>query len=920
MYIHGEFRDKDDKVCSVHILSDNDKTTEVVIGENGLYFGDEPVTIETDIDDTFSTLIQRSAKIGLVTKDYIGTKLFANNARNIKVNIYKGSACIFAGYVEPTSFTQPFVTLADEFDINCTDGISTLQYYSYNNANADSFAALAQEGETKSFYDIMSKAFTDLINEDIVGSTTGHIYYDLSKAISSGRESTVFADLGIAEAYLYGSDMDDCMTYDAILEQMLQYLNLHIIQIGFDFYIFDWNTLRNGRTEWKDLLSTSTETHTQKTIALVSSMHSDSDTSISFSDVYNQISVKDTLEDIEDVIESPLDSDSLSSYFSGKVKYMTEYISEGSGDTAHDAMWNMLQGLATDYENAKEIDWYMQPMYNKNWKLCYESGKDINTLLEKSGDTYINPYKVAKYLKDHALTPCIFRMGSVERKSKATDNSPTAKIDMDDYLFISINGNETDSDSGVSPQPADIKAHEGMIEYTGNSNGIIYSPADDETTNYLVFQGKILLQPIAYESSPTYAARAGSFQAILDNKGLLKTESISAQVPDYKLFVPFGDFLSKSNLVKSDNNDEGRYYSRKWYTDENPRQHSDSNYLKSGASLQPWTKDKSAHGYEYNFTDKGDGTDKFYKVPILECQLMIGNKYLVETVMDTTTTDEDDTKFEWLTEAEIEERTDLTYADDDGTTQYKRTFSLGFNPKIGDNIIGDEYDIQNNISYTMNLDVEGTAIPIKRSDKLSGKISFKILGPINTIWNNFLRRHPSFWRHTSWTTDCHSILAHTENIIIKDFTCKIVTDNAGYTNTQDNDLIYMSNENHTYVEKKDAIEFKFITQPTSAECTEKGIKNTVNINGVVDMTTGLYSESLYNATTAETAKAEEHYVDQYYTEYNKPKVLMTTSLHNSDRIDFRDKLTSSVLGMSFFVQSMNEDVKQCSTELTLKQI
>nr|DAT70503.1 MAG TPA: hypothetical protein [Caudoviricetes sp.] len=38
---------------SVHILSDNDKTKELTIGEKGLFFSGSPISIETDIDDTF---------------------------------------------------------------------------------------------------------------------------------------------------------------------------------------------------------------------------------------------------------------------------------------------------------------------------------------------------------------------------------------------------------------------------------------------------------------------------------------------------------------------------------------------------------------------------------------------------------------------------------------------------------------------------------------------------------------------------------------------------------------------------------------------------------------------------------------------------------------------------------------------------
>ena len=87
-------------------------------------------------------------------------------------------------------------------------------------------------------------------------------------------------------------------------------------------------------------------------------------------------------------------------------------------------------------------------------------------------------------------------MGSIEKNTDTTDNSPTSKIDMNSYLFISINGNNDDSEANHSPSDQTIQNRSGMIEYIGNSSGGVFSPTDDNTTNYLVFSGKICLMPI----------------------------------------------------------------------------------------------------------------------------------------------------------------------------------------------------------------------------------------------------------------------------------------------------------------------------------------------------------------------------------------------------------------------------------------
>lgn len=253
MYIHGEFRDVNNVLYSVHILSDNDRTKELTIGENGLYFSGSPISIETDIDDTFEPIIRKSASINLVTRDYIGDKLFANNSRNIKVNIYKEDLCIYAGFIEPNTFSQPFANGLEEFTINTTDALTTLQYYNYGNVTLKNYLKSKRSATVKTFQDMLNQMLEDILDIDIVDGSRGTIYYDLSKGITQGKERTIFEDCSMSELYLLGDEADDVWTNEDVLEQMLQYLNLHIIQDGLDYYIFDWNSIKDRKTNWYNM-------------------------------------------------------------------------------------------------------------------------------------------------------------------------------------------------------------------------------------------------------------------------------------------------------------------------------------------------------------------------------------------------------------------------------------------------------------------------------------------------------------------------------------------------------------------------------------------------------------------------------------------------------------------------------------------
>lgn len=863
MYIHGDFRDVNNVLYSVHILSDNDKTKELIIGEKGLLFSGSPISIETDIDDTFQTIIRRSATINLVTSDYIGDKLFANNSRNIKVNIYKEDLCIYAGFVEPNTFSQPFANGLEEFTINTTDALTTLQYYYY--CNLKDYQQAKKDASVKTFKEMLDKMLDDILNIDIVEGTGGCVYYDLSKGIAKGKESTIFSDCSMSELYLLGDEADDVWTNEEVLEQMLQYLNLHIIQDGLDYYIFDWNSIKNRRADWYNMTLQSNIKVNPLVIEMTGEMHSSNNTNLSISDVFNQVSLKCQLEAYEDVIKSPMDSDSLASLYNGKQLFMTEYISEGNNINANAAFFNMLHNRDTSYSECRTVDWYLQAMYNKNWNFVTPKG-DITDLCEFSNNVYINQWKIPKYLKDNQIIPCLFKMGSVEKKPITKDNSPTSKIDMSSYLFISINGNGDDSEANHSPSDLTLQNRSGMIEYIGNNSGGVFSPTDDATTNYLVFSGKLCLMPIQKETD--------KYSTLINND--------------------IGSYLYKT--VPSDNNKKGRYYTRKWYT-------SKDTYL-NAISLHPWTKDKANHDLQYNYTSKGDSTDKFCKLPVLECELLIGNKRLIETNIDIY----GNSTFKWV---EIGKEPII---DGDKVT----TFSLGINPKIGDKIIGDEFAIQNTIDYTMNLETEGTAIPITKADALSGAVIFRILGPVNLTWNDITRRHKTWFRHAKYVDNTKFVLSHLENIIIKDFECKIYSDQSG--NDEDNDLIYMSNETDKFVNKKDDTEFKFITQLSSVECVQKGIKNSVNLNAVINTNTRTPLESIYNATTNETAKPEEHYINQYYLAYSKPKIIMETDLHDTDDISIQNIFHSDVLKRNFFVQSISRDLREASAHIKLKEI
>ena len=906
MKLSGTFLDINDTPIEVVIENKSIATSNIVIGcagaDTNVFFGDDPLSVDEDYDSTFDVMVQKSGQLTLLTKgdtNLVGI-LFANNQHNVTITVNKGGDCVFYGFVEPNVYSQDYAEEYTQLDINFTDFLSTLQYGKLSDTST--YNEAKQAASTLSFKDyIAAMGFFDI----------GNVYFDKSSTVSD-RETDPLSGIGVSGSLFFGDTEDDEWTFEDILKEILQYLNLHIIQIGRDFYIFDWSTLTQSReANEKDTMdflclndgSVQPLYFPKKSYRITKPDYASNDTQISVDEVYNQIQVKCDLKDLENIIESPLDSEKLVSLYPKRFLYCTEYAIKKKNNKPILAMDvgdfnNIIHNQSVDNENAHKYDWYMRPLLNNSWKFYLNKSVNNDTIesiypksfVDGKGSVYSNPWMVSDYLKKNALTPCMFNMAYIDTLGKnISDNE--IKNDFDgnaNYLYISINGNGDDTESGHKPSDNDIKAHSGMIEYQPSNSAVILSPTDDTSTNYLVFSGKISLQPLTQDSIGK--GTTGDFM----NYGTLMRDAGGRAKSCYAVGFKGGN----GDKHGEEEINEWYQYTRKWYNNDG--------YFYNN-SLSPYVQERSPWKYKYNYTSSGDRSDKYMKLPILECEMTVGDKRLIETNIDQY----GKSTFKWVKIGE-----EPIGIDNEPIT----TFSLGVNPKIGDCIIGTEFDLQNTIDPFMNIDGKGTAIPIKASDKLSGKITFKILGPINLTWNNVTRRHPSFWRHTKWTENTVFVLAHTENIVLKDFECKIKTSSDIIMNKTDNDLIYMSDETKKYIKKNDSTEMKINTLLTTQEAYELGVSNSVNLSTAIDMSTSM---PLKTITKKETNKPEQLYVDAYWNEYNKQRMLIDVTLKTTDFGDTLDwrfrQIKFNYFDNGFYPISTKINYKNNQTTMKLKE-
>lgn len=897
MYIHGSFLSQQSDTITVHIVTGNDRTQTIEIGTEkaDVYFSEDPAEIENEVNDTFDVLLRNSAKIRLLCGNLI-KDLFSTSCRDAVVNIYKNDTCIFAGFIEPQTLSQPYNDRWDELELNCIDALSALQYSKYKNVGALGviYAFVKAEAAQRSFYDIATEILQGVTGGlDILGNQNIKFWYDGSKAVDAqtANRYQVFKQLSISDLLFLGDDESDVWQQDEVLEELLKYLNLHIVQDGFNFYIFSWESVKAtpDKIIWHDIVANSIKTTAQQAVTIVLANVADCDTTISIGDVYNQLLLTAKVEDIESVIESPLDEDLLVSPYINKQKYLTEYSSDGEGKTAYNAFYAMTHDQKTTYGGGAITDWYVQVMRNKQWTFSMKGNTDID-IVDYFGSEGTNQHALPDWL-GQAPGAAIMALGSVKINTANDDNSPTSKVNMTNYLVVSVNGNGVDNNEDKTyPSVADIQKNIPYAVYNGNKAGGVFSPSDEKTTNYIVLSGKVILNPIMRQTN-TYTN--------LHNK-------------EWHGGLPMGlkenEIYVWHQTVPSRNNGDGRYYTRQYWQAETPDKEV-SWHEGADSGFYPYTGE-GPEEYEFKYSAVGDSTDTISKVAVLACMLVIGDKCVVETGTDGQTTD-----FVWQ---KYKERSECQSDDE----YYQQCFTIGFDPKIGDKLVGTEFSIQNNIDYKMGIDAEGIAIPITKGDKISGQVRFMILGPVNATWDVITRRHPTFFRHTKWSSSSVPLLAHVSSILIKSFEVKVYSDNGLISNgNDDNDIIYMSDTKETFVNKKDDLEFKINSALTATECAQLGVSNTVKLSTPLNISTGDGVLEVYDRNGNVKAKPEQIYVDSYYTEYHKPRIVMEQKLRDIDNVvSLFNHYRHEALGKEFFVQGIGRNLIEGRADLTLKEI
>lgn len=932
MFIQGNFINRRGQNIFVQFYIVSATGDDVIIGSDkgdghAVWFAaDDAVTVDTSFNDQMDVIICRSATVSLMCESYL-PELFSRGFADVRVTIWADGVKVFTGFVDPDTYQQPFTEAIEPLDVNCIDCLSALQYVNFRHVGqSNTYDSAYSNAGTSTFKALITEALAAVA----LPQTRLTIWYDYSRALAAHDPQTVFQDISVSDVHFLTDSEDNTASYQTVIEDCLKYLNLHIMQWGDDFYIFSWEFVQCGKVVWHNLLTGSAvadliAAEEPETVTLDNT--AGDSTQVTQMEAFNRIVLKISPETVDTLVESPFDSPE--PIYPHRQLYLTEYRSKSKNDCIRFVMGDITQQQGVPYycdlgasamgnteyhagiPSGKWISYFIQLMGHKHWKfgtggeslaahLGMEYGKNQQFFLNRLASMSDGTFRTVKnsdgtttgsYAGPASVNAAFEPAALMVKTSKAVINGdsndsamPTSLTD-ETAVIIAIGGKGSVADK--FPNDKTFLDYAPLITYKG-VNAAVFSPADSSTHNYFVIDGKITLCPSRWNNGGSDARDHWQASSAYDPIAPARTL--------YKAGRPM-------YFAQSRDNDHDRRILYDWYKaedchddaveDTNP---TGSDSADGSTGFMPFAKDDDyvSDRFVYNYAQPHDGKDRIQFLSVLCCMLVIGDgaarKCLVtvdqEKVFDQLSGVTDPAgryqtvgTFKWQTFKSLEQCRNDHPADENAALDeyYAQTFAIGIDPKIGDNIMGKEFDIATNFDFRLGIDAtKGLAVPLPHEDNLHGSVSFQILGPYEQMmWNHITRRHKTWFRREKWRNDAFRLFDYVDYIKLSEFSMKLYTDTSESDSTEKQDtgggdIIYMSDTDESFYNKKD-VQFNIHSAFTSQECAELGVQPVIAMSTTVDTATGQGVLRITDKTTNQTEKPEKLYVDAYWQELHLPR-------------------------------------------------
>lgn len=862
--------------------------------------GGSPFTTQMDGDnDTIYTPVKyQGATVEIVDNGYL-FDLYNGKAQATSVKLEKQEGTsyntVWVGYVEPNLYSQGFERDLETLEINCIDGLSTLQYFKYDTDNINT-----------NIY------FNQLIGK-LLDKCKCYKYFYLSNNISLTLDNptNILDKLLINQRAFYDerkdatqTDEDLAFTMQEVLEALCQYLGVSAVADGDSVYFIDYDALKAGNYSFYKYqvlngkyLSTETIKDTYK---ITGDDYRQDGATLSLDTVYNKVVVTDKFKEMEEVDVDFFDLASVKNITADKDQNLSS-MNTAYDDSARSGITSALgvvddMILSKDEQEPTRVERFFDIAYN---------------IKENKAN---NPNFVAARYLQHPNAVC-----------RSYDIKNYNLMDADkEFVLKSYPAtlNYTDTLNFVGSYLAQFYTYEcpyqwrkrlAILKVQGNDVTVAYKDNLDAMT----FSGTWTDGATKYNAADAqreendyqflradkwhYGSEYQQKQVLLDAHADISARGLIPQIKLDNYIVLSTPYLKAHYVSNQDDFDKVPYFSINESALEQGMIGGNDTYLIISGNIN-WNTDKDQQGtgqsgqaYPIPKGQRGIKTDQFIKSSFetyLNCWLRYGG-------------------YSWNGKEWVEDKSGNVYF----KLYYMDAGSNDDDRKIS-NIICTDLPIRNNIDYTMGLgDKTGTAIPIPPEwGILTKSPSFGICKP----------HFPALNKYDSGKDYEQGWKPH--RVFIKGLKLEFALGNKNKVNLE-TDTAYSNTIEEGNVAELSDIEFKI----TSYDDKKLSYTNVSYYDDKADKYSFLqrvYNRALYdkeldyfynNGDYSDSElglKQEEHTVFKIVNQYTQPAVRLNLTLKNRFKV-YGIYQNTTMAGKDFVVDSVSIDYRMDAQNINL---
>lgn len=273
----------------------------------------DPISVEYESGALYQPLKLSSATISVLT-DNVLSDLYTAENQGVSIRLFNQTDNIleWSGYLTPNLYSSEFVSSFDSVELEAIDTLSSLENIKYS--------YIGDSGTFRSFTDILFFVLDKADPKRVLNK----VYIQKTNRMVKESLACLFEDSYIHERNFFDED-NEPSTCREILESLVQYYGMTVIQWMDSYYIIDYDFINRGSS---DFFVYDRSTHTCVDVIIENARHNVSDIgvsesagNISLGDVYNKVSVVANMNVISVLCPELLDDDDLINQNADENKY-----------------------------------------------------------------------------------------------------------------------------------------------------------------------------------------------------------------------------------------------------------------------------------------------------------------------------------------------------------------------------------------------------------------------------------------------------------------------------------------------------------------------------------------------------------------------------------------------------------------------